>query len=248
MMGLFSWHCVQNLILQGLKLQRIVACCVSKPCAFDIDFPSCGLMISSEEDWGQRTRRKGEKYMKKYSMMIYALTLLALCGCSSLAGSTYGVAEDQRKVGTIASDEQIKLTIQEKLLKDDAIKNLNISTFCYNGHVYLVGEYGAEKERERALEIAHHASGVKSVTAYLLRKKKEDTCGTTDNLEIGAKIKATLIGDKDIGSTNIDVKVIQCNVVLLGIVGSEKEVAKAIAHAKSVTGVKGVTSYLKAAK
>jgi hyperosmotically inducible protein len=162
------------------------------------------------------------------------------------ARSTYGVAVDERKVGTIVSDEEIKLSIQEKLLGDDAIKVLDISTFCYNGYVYLVGEYGTEKEKERALEIANNASGVKSVTHYLLRKNKEDTCGWTDKLEIDGKIRAELIGDRDISSTNIDVKAIQCHVVLLGIVGSKKEIAKAIAHAKSVTGVRGVTSYLKA--
>jgi hyperosmotically inducible protein len=184
--------------------------------------------------------------MKKYSMMIYVLALLTLCGCSMVARSTYGVAVDERKVGTIVSDEEIKLSIQEKLLVDDAIKILDISTFCYNGHVYLVGEYGTEKERERALEIASNTSGVKSVTHYLLRKK-EDTCGWTDNLEIDGKIRAELIGDQDISSTNIDVKAVQCHVVLLGIVGSEREIAKAIAHTKSVTGVRGYTSYLKAA-
>jgi hyperosmotically inducible protein len=165
-----------------------------------------------------------------------------------MLGSGYGVAVDQRKMGTIASDEEIKLTIQEKLLGDDAIKLLDISTFCYNGHVYLVGEYRAEKEKERALEIANHVQGVKSVTHYLLREKKEDTCGWTDNLEIRTKIRSELIGDKDISSTNIDVKAVQCHVVLLGIVRSEKEAAKAIAHAKSVTSVRGVTSYLKAVK
>lgn len=104
--------------------------------------------------------------MKKYSMMIYALTLLTLCGCFTAIRSTYGVAVDQRTVGTIASDEQIKLTIQDKFLGDDAIKLLDISTFCYDSHVYLVGEYGTEKERERALEIANHVPGVKSVTGY----------------------------------------------------------------------------------
>jgi len=185
--------------------------------------------------------------MKKYSLIICAFFLLGLCGCSNFVQSGYGVAVDQRKVGTIASDEEIKLSIQKKLLGDDAVKTLDISTFCYNGYVYLVGEYGTEKEKERALEIANNTPGVKSVTHYLVGKKKEDTCGRTDNLEIEGKLRAELIGDRDISSTNIDAKVIQCHVVLLGIVGSKKEVAKAIAHAKSVTGVRGVTSYLKAA-
>jgi hyperosmotically inducible periplasmic protein len=185
--------------------------------------------------------------MKAFFMIICAVTVLVLCGCTMLFRSSYGVAVDERKVGTMASDEKISLTIQEKLLQDDAIKVLDISTFCYNGHVYLVGEYGTEKEREKAVEIANHAPGVKSVTLYLLRKKKGDTCGMTDNLQINGKIQGELIGDKDIWSTNVNVKVVQCNVVLLGIVGSQGEIAKAIAHAKSVAGVRGVTSYLKSA-
>ena len=188
-----------------------------------------------------------KRSVKIYSMMICVLALLTLCGCSLLARSTYGVAVDERTVGTIFSDEQIKLTIQQRLLDDDAIEFLDISPFCYDGHVYLVGEYGTEKERERALEIANHAPGIKSVTYYLLRKRNEDTCGWTDNIEIGAKIRAGLIGDPDISSTRVDVKAIQCHVVLLGIVGSREEVTKAISHAKNVAGVRGVTSYLKAA-
>jgi hyperosmotically inducible periplasmic protein len=185
--------------------------------------------------------------MKKWPAMVCALTLFTLCGCTSLFRSTYGVAVDERTVGAMASDQQIKLTIQGRLLQDDDIEILDISTFCYNGHVYLVGEYGAEKERKRALEIANQVSGVKSVTHHLLRKKTEDTCGMTDNLQINATIQAELIGDKDIWSTNINVKVVQCNVVLLGVVGSRGEIAKVIAHAKGVSGVRGVTSYLKSA-
>ena len=106
--------------------------------------------------------------MKKYSMILCVLVFVALCGCSILVKSTYGVAMDERGAGTIVSDKKIKLAIQEKLLQDDAIKVLDISTFCYSGEVYLVGEYETEKEREKALEIAEGTPGVKSVTPYLL--------------------------------------------------------------------------------
>ncbi|HVN96817.1 MAG TPA: BON domain-containing protein [Syntrophorhabdaceae bacterium] len=186
--------------------------------------------------------------MKKHLMIICALISSVLCGCSTVYQSTYGVAVEERSVKTIASDEKIKLTIQQRFLQDDTVKILDISTYCYYGQVYLVGEYETEKERDRAMQLASTASGVKSVIPYLLRKKKSDTCGITDNLEISTKLKAKLIADKDIWSTNIDVKVVQCNVVLLGIVGSENEIAKAIAHAKSVGSVRDVTSYLKATR
>ena len=70
----------------------------------------------------------------------------------------------------------------------------------------------------------------------------------SENLEIVGKVKAKLVGDKEIWSTNIDIKSIQCKVVLYGLVGTKKEINKAIAHAKSVEGVRGVKSFLKSTK
>ncbi len=111
--------------------------------------------------------------MKIFFAVIFVLISAVLCGCTILARSTYGVAMDERGAGTILSDKKIKLSIQEKLLQNDAIKLLDISTFCYSGEVYLVGEYGTEKEKEKALEIAKaiaHARGAKGargVTSYL---------------------------------------------------------------------------------
>jgi hyperosmotically inducible protein len=52
-------------------------------------------------------------------------------------------------------------------------------------------------------------------------------------LNIDGKIRAELIGDREISSTNIDVKAIQCHVVLLGIVGSKKEIAKPLPTQKA---------------
>jgi hyperosmotically inducible protein len=98
------------------------------------------------------------------------------------------------------------------------------------------------------VKLAKEVDGVKSVKDHFLPKKKGDACGTTDNLKLVAKITAGLIEDKELSSTTIEVKAVQCNVVLLGLVGSKKEISKAIAHAKGVEGVRSVTSYLKVAK
>jgi len=97
-------------------------------------------------------------------------------------------------------------------------------------------------------QIASDVESVKSVTTYLLPKKKGDCCETSDNLAIIAKVKARLIKDKEIWSTNIKVKSVQCNVVLLGIVGSKAEIHKIIDHIKSVEGVRSVKSFLKSIK
>ena len=185
--------------------------------------------------------------MKKNTMIICLLLLLFIVGCSPY-GTIYGVAVDERNAATIASDKKITATIQKTFLEDSAVKILDISSYCYDGKVFLVGEYDAIRQEEKAKKIAKNVEGVKSVQTYLLPKKKGDTCGTSDNVAITGKVDAKLTADKDIRSTNIDVKVVQCNVVLLGIVRSGEEIAKATAHAKSVEGVRKVTSFLMSAR
>ncbi len=179
--------------------------------------------------------------MKNIWLKIFVLALLVISyGCATI----YKVAVDERSVKTMAQDKLIVAKIVANFLDDDSIKVLDISAACYNGQVYLVGEYETQKQKEQAIAIAKGVEGVKSVSAYLLPKKEIEGCKTADNLKMMAKVKAALIKDTDIWSTNVDVKVIQCNAVLLGAVGSENEINKSIAHAKGVEGVKAVKSYL----
>jgi hyperosmotically inducible protein len=170
--------------------------------------------------------------------------LIMFTGCTTV----YKTVMDERDVKTIASDTKIKGKIVAEFIDDKTVKSLDITASCYEGRVYLIGEYDTINQKERAIEIAKNTEGVKSVTTYLLPKKKDSPCDTKENLSITAKVKAKLVGDKDIWSTNIDVKTIQCIVVIWGLVGSNEEIQKSIAHAKNVEGISGVKSYLKALK
>ena len=182
--------------------------------------------------------------MKNYFAAILCIIFLAMAsGCTTI----YGTAVDERNVRTISSDAKIKALLLDAFLQDDTVKTFDISKYCYYGHVYLVGQYDTEKQKKRAIELARNIEGVKDVTTCLLKKKKGDPCGITDNLAITAKVKAKLIKDGNIWSTNIDIKTVQCNIVLCGLVGSKKEIQKAIAHAKSVPGARSVKSFLKVA-
>lgn len=176
------------------------------------------------------------------------ILILALCCAGMLMTNgcaVYKASVDERPIKTIYNDEVITANIMSSYLQDDSQKILAISPSSYEGHVYLVGEYTTDIQKQRAVAIARKTAGVRSVTSYLLPKKSGDTCGTADNLEIQARVDSKLIGDTSIWSTNVDVKTVQCNVVLLGIVGSQAEVTKSIAHARSVPGVRSVRSYLR---
>lgn len=176
----------------------------------------------------------------------------SILGCTTIAStmgnSAYELAVDKRKVSTIAEDTKIVITILTKFIDDDVVNARDISTFCYDGHVYLIGEYESKEQKNRSLQIARSVEGVKSVSAYLSLKSSNNSCSTFDNLAISAKVKMRLIGDKDIRSTNVHIKTVNCTAVLLGIVGSEQELQQVVAHALSVTGINGVKTYLKTAQ
>ena len=180
--------------------------------------------------------------MKHYLRTIsYLFLLLMVTGCTTI----YKTVVDERDLSTIASDTRIKAAIIDGYIADDTIKTLDIFVACYNGHVYLVGEYETLNQKNSAIKIAKKVEDVKTTTTYLLPKKKDDPCGTKVNLSITANVKGKLIKDTDIWSTNVDVKTVQCNVVLVGLVGSKDEKQKAVSHAKSVEGVRSVKSFLK---
>jgi hyperosmotically inducible protein len=184
-----------------------------------------------------------QNYFALYLFFLLGLALLTT-GCPPK--TIYEVAMDERSVGDLAKDKEIEAEGKSAFADDETVDALDISVYSFYGDVYLVGQKQTEAQKKRAIEIYKKTEGVKSVTTYILQKKgeDEDSCGTTNSLEITAKVKAALIEDGDIWSTNVEVQTVQCNVVLLGLVGSEKEIEKSIVHAKGVEGVRSVKSFL----
>jgi len=171
------------------------------------------------------------------------LAALSLQGCA-----VYDAAVDTRSVKVIAADTAIKAKILKAFFDDSVLGPLDFSVSCYNGHVYIVGEYAVEWQKERAVTLAGKVEGVRDVTTYMLKERENDACGAADNLAITAKVSAKLVEDKDIWSTNIDVKTMQCGtVVLWGLVDGRAQKDKAEKHARAVPGVKRVKNMIRVA-
>jgi len=184
--------------------------------------------------------------MRKYHWCFWIIVFLGpmMTGCTTI----YKSAVDERSMGEQYDDQKITMAIRQKFLNDETIKYFDISTYCYNGNVWLVGEYANPGQKNQAVKLAKEVEGVKSVTDYFLPKNEKDPCGTTANFGLLAKVNTQLIGDGDISSTQIEVKALQCNIILLGLVSSENEIKKTISHAKAVQGVRSVKSFLKVQK
>lgn len=168
---------------------------------------------------------------------------LFLGGC----GKNYRTAMVEGNIAAQTADQRISATLMKRYQEDMSMSALGISADTYLGNVYLVGEYESETQRSNAVAIAQRVEGVKRIDTFILPKKEDPTCHATDNMRIREEVKAALIRDSQIWSTHLEVKTVQCQVVLIGLVGSSTEISKSIGHARSVPGMRGVKSFLRVA-
>jgi hyperosmotically inducible protein len=181
--------------------------------------------------------------IKLRSLLLFVMCIVAVTALSGCI-TAYKTATDERDLAVIKDDTSIKAKIMSAYANDETVKLIETFVAVYNGRVYLVGEYEKAAERERAVKIARETPGVKGVEAHLLPKKDVPGCATGESARLALKVKGLLVKDGAISSTNVDVKGIQCGIVLVGYLGSRSEVRKVIAHAESVEGVRSVKSYL----
>lgn len=176
--------------------------------------------------------------MKQFVLLILALLLT---GCVFIGKTGYDAATDQRSVGKQVDDGEIWGQIQKDLLQSSVKGTDKISIFCRNGIVILVGvvENGSEAGRE-AVRICHQVQGVKKVETYFRPSQRSRFM----DFKIKEKIHFKMVGDSDLKADQIDMKVLDGHVVLLGVVSSRPKVEKIIAIARATNGVKAVKSFI----
>jgi len=178
--------------------------------------------------------------VKKYAFYgVFFFVLFLFVGCT-----VYDTVIRERNAEVYARDEVKEANIRAKFIEDPGLKSMDVTAYFYGGQAYLIGQYDSPYQRDRAIMLAGSVTGVKSVAAYLLPKTKDEHCGLADNTRINSEVKAKILRDSAIWSTSVDVKSVQCNVVLLGVVGSQKQIGRAVDHAFSISGVRKVKSFL----
>jgi hyperosmotically inducible protein len=183
--------------------------------------------------------------MRRLTLCLFcALALPSLTGC----GTIYKASVDERSVGSFVDDGRIESSVRARIINDPVVKLRDMSVNSYLGTVYLVGEFDADQQKMRAVRLAREVEGVRRVTVVPFQKSEDPTCGATDDLALFAKIKARLVEDADVWSTQVDVKMVQCNAVLLGLVKSQRDADRIVAHTGAVEGVRTVQNHIRIIK
>ena len=183
--------------------------------------------------------------MRRLILCLFSVFVLSsLTGC----GTIYKASVDERDVGTFVDDGRIESSVRARIINDSVVKLRDMSVNSYLGTVYLVGEFDSDQVKMRAVRLAREVDGVRRVTVVPFQKRVNPTCGTSDDLALYARIKERLVEDADVWSTQVDVKVVQCNVVILGLVKSQGDADRIVAHANAVGGVYTVQNYIRIIK
>lgn len=177
---------------------------------------------------------------------VVAAMAFAAFGCSPLTpvGTIYGSAVDERSLSQQAYDRKLRTSIEARYAQDSDVSYWGTSVFVYMADVYLAGEYDTEANRDKAIQLARGVEGVRNVYSYFL-PKQSSPCDFADRQQMRASINYELYGASDVTATNVELAIIQCDVVLFGIMGNQMEIDKAVDIVKKVDGVQNVKSFLR---
>ena len=205
--------------------------------------------------------------MQKIKLLcLISLSLICLNGCSAsilippLPGPTmvpsaigtiytaYAIGADERGFQTIVEDEIIEAKIQSKIFHQKDLKVLGLSAYSYNGNVYIVGQYDDKKDMSKIRKIVRKSGKVNSLTTFMLPETENSSCNAAEDYILQMQVKEALLENDSVWGTNIAVKSVQCNVVLLGRVGNINEITYAKKIAANIEGVSSVKSFIKSSK
>lgn len=181
--------------------------------------------------------------MKRDARMTLCLMIVCFsmfCTAWTPWGAVYESARDERSVTQQADDKRISLDIKGQMANRDSKMALKVHAYCFVGHVYLVGAINDKSFRDFAVKTAKSIQGVRDVTMHFVRES--DT--TAADLEIAATVRAALIAESDLSATQVETEVMNGEVVMVGMVRSKADAQLAIRTAKTIKGVRKVTSYL----
>jgi len=79
--------------------------------------------------------------------------------------------DPDRTVGEAVDDAGITISVKGRLLDDPLVKGLKIDVDTRDGVVFLTGAVGSDEERQKAIQLARDAKGVRDVQANLTLHK-----------------------------------------------------------------------------
>lgn len=179
-----------------------------------------------------------------------ALALFAapLAGCvETVVGAgamTATAASEERGLKQAAVDLRIRATINGLWLDSNLEVFREASINVYEGRVLLTGVVATPEIRGEAVRLAWQAKGVREVINEIQVGTPTEIGTDARDSWITAKLKSRLAFDKKVQAINYAIETVRGVIYLMGVAQDEAELARVRNHARDISYVRRVVSYV----
>jgi len=189
--------------------------------------------------------------MKFVAYALFALSsLFALSGCTPtviLGGAAIGgvAVAEERSVGTVVDDATIKVQVMNAIFQRSEPMFTSTSTTVIDGVVLVTGEVPTPEDRIESARLIWGVKGVKELHNEVKVSDSDSLSNFASDSLITTKLKLLLLRDAEIMNINYSVETVDGTVYLMGIAQNEAELQRVRNHAKDISGVRHIVSYVK---
>ncbi len=178
-------------------------------------------------------------------------TALGLGACTATAvvvgvGAGAGAAAAQeRGFKGAMNDTEIRLQINHLWFQESTALYAQVNLQVQEGRVLLTGGVANPETRLNAVRLAWQAPGVREVINEI---EVDDTSTLADAARdewISTQLKAKLLVDSEVSSINYSIETVNASIYLIGVAQNQAELDRVIAHAKNISYVRRVVSYVR---
>ena len=180
---------------------------------------------------------------KKCYFFIILLVFLNSCiGTSSkgLFGTGVSVAIDPRSLGTQIDDSIMEKNLTTRLTMEEKKYFLSVKTKVLDGRIFITGKVDNPEEKLKITKIAWETSGVRSVRNDIKIREKFNFKQSAKDTLITSQLRAALIMNKTIKSSNYQIDTYKKNIYIYGIARTRDELKIVVDEANSILDVNKV--------
>ena len=177
-----------------------------------------------------------------YFFLILLVLLNSCSGTSSrgLFGTGVSVAIDPRSLGTQIDDSIMEKNLITRLTMEEKKYFLSIKTKVLDGRIFITGKVDNPEEKLKITKIAWETSGVRSVRNDIRIREKFNFKQSAKDTLITSQLRAALIVNKNIKSSNYQIDTYKKNIYIYGIARNKDELEIVVDEANSILDVNKV--------
>lgn len=164
-----------------------------------------------------------------------------LIGGAATVGSA---AVEERGLEAAVDDTKIRAEINHLWLQHDEAMYREVSLTVTEGRVLLTGQVPTAERRVDAVRLAWQAAGVKEVNNEIQVTDQSGFIDYSRDVIIANTLRKRLLFDNQVKNVNYSVDCVNGIVYLMGIAQNDAELERVIGHARNISNVKKVVSYV----